>query len=279
MFSIEYIIFLIFIGVFAGISSGLLGLGGGFLMVPLQYFLLTSIGVDSDLALRISLGTSLAIIIPTSLSGAYTHQHRLENILKPGVTLGIFGIIGGILGGITSSYLPYNILSNILGIFLILIAITMLFERNNKNGFFGFKKIKLSLYIGAFFGILVGFSSGLLGIGGGIFLIPILVFLLGFSMKEAIGISSIFISLTAIGGAASYILTGWGINSFPFSLGYISLVNLGIIAIFSIPAAYIGAKLVYKIPEKRLKQIFGIIMIYMGIKMLGLDPISYLLGI
>ncbi len=275
IFSIEYIIFLIFIGIFAGLSSGLLGVGGGFLMVPLQYFLLTSVGVDSDLALRISLGTSLAIIIPTALAGAYTHQHNLKNIVKPGVLLGIFGAIGGILGGITSSHLPADILSIVLGLFLIFIAISMLVKTDSSKTF---KKLKMSTFAGAFFGTLVGFSSGLLGVGGGIFLIPVLVFLLGYSMKKSIGISSIFISLTAIGGTISYILTGWGINTFPFSLGYISLVNLGVIAIFSIPLANLGARLVYKVPEKRLKQIFALIMAYMGIKMLGLDPISYILG-
>lgn len=266
------------IGIFVGISSGLLGVGGGFLMVPLQYILLTSIGVEPDLALRISFGTSLAIIIPTAISGAYTHQHRIGDILKPGILLGIFGLVGGIIGGITSFYLPHDILSIILGIFLVFVAINMLISGND-NFSTRFKPLKLSLPVGAFLGILVGFSSGLIGLGGGIFLIPTLVFLLGFSMKKSIGISLIFVFLTAIGGTASYILTGWGINPFPFSLGYVSVINFVCISAFSIPAAYFGAKLVYKLPEKRLKQIFGVIMAYMGIKILGLDPLSYLLGI
>ena len=68
MFPIEYFIGLMLIGVFAGFASGLLGIGGGFLIVPLQYFLLKYIGVEPDLAILISFGTSLAIIIPTSLS-------------------------------------------------------------------------------------------------------------------------------------------------------------------------------------------------------------------
>lgn len=248
-------------------------------MVPFQYFLLISTGMDPDLALRISLGTSLAIIIPTAFSGAYTHHRKLKNILKPGFILGIFGMFGGILGGVVSSYLPSDILSIILGIFLIFIAISMIIDmKDNMNNSSKFKQLELSIHVSAFFGVLIGFFSGLLGLGGGTFLIPFLVFLLGFSMKNSIGISSVFIALTAIGGTASYILTGWGINPIPFSLGYISLINLLVIAIFSIPTAYIWAKLAYKIPEKRLKQIFAILMIYMGIKMLGFDPISYLLG-
>ena len=80
MFPVEYFLGLIFIGICAGFASGLLGVGGGFLIVPLQYFLLKSIGVDPDLAMLISLGTSLAIIIPTSLSGAYRHSKSLNNI-------------------------------------------------------------------------------------------------------------------------------------------------------------------------------------------------------
>nr|WP_302578980.1 sulfite exporter TauE/SafE family protein [Methanobrevibacter arboriphilus] len=337
---IEYIFFLIIIGIFAGSLAGLLGIGGGFLMVPLQYFLLTSMGVDHDLALRISIGTSLAIIIPTAISGAYSHQCELKNILNIGIILGILGMFGGILGGIASSNLPSNILGSILGFFLIFTSIFMVLnkkiskkdsetdseisikknikkdiESNSENNIeytckddsekdcennieinsklnFNvinndsneidndierdglYSKLKWSIL----FGIIVGFLSGLLGIGGGIFLIPLLI-LLGFTLRRSIAISSVFISLTAIGGTLSYIFTGFGVNTLPYSLGYISLVNFGIIILFSIPMAYFGAKLAYKIPEKRLNQIFAILLFYMGIKMLGLDPISYILGI
>lgn len=98
MFTIEYFVGLILIGIFAGFASGLLGVGGGFLITPLQFFLLKYIGVAPDLAILISFGTSLAIIIPTSLSGAYRHTKSMDNILKPGIRLGIFGVIGGFVG-------------------------------------------------------------------------------------------------------------------------------------------------------------------------------------
>jgi len=257
-------------------ASGLLGVGGGFLMVPLQYFLLSSVGVGSDLALMISFGTSLAIIIPTALSGAYIHSKKLKNILEPGITLGIFGMIGGVFGAIVSSYLPGSILTKIFGVFLIFIAFFILFEDDYSGRF---KRIKISTKIGAIIGVLIGFSSGLLGLGGGIFVIPVLVFLLDYSMREAIGISTIFISLTAVGGMVSYILTGWGVNTLPFSIGYINLINLAIIAIFAVLFANIGAKLAYKLPERRLKQVFALVMIYIGIRVLGLDLISFIVGL
>ena len=76
MFPISFYIGLILIGIVAGFASGLLGVGGGFLIVPLQFFLFTSVGVDPSLAMMVSLGTSLAIIIPTAASGAYQHQKK-----------------------------------------------------------------------------------------------------------------------------------------------------------------------------------------------------------
>lgn len=111
----------------------------------------------------------------------------------------------------------------------------------------------------------MGFSSGFLGIGRGIFIMPALSFL-GFSMRRSIGISSIFISLTAIGGTLSYMSTGLGFSTLPYSLGYVSLINFEVIAIFSIPMAYLGAKLAYKISKNKLNYIFVILMIYMGLK-------------
>ena len=121
VFPVEYFIGLILIGICAGFASGLLGVGGGFLIVPLQYFLLQHIGVNSDLAMLISLGTSLAIIIPTSLSGAYRHSKSMEGIIEPGLKLGAFGILGGVIGGFVASGLPSKILEIIFGCLLIVL--------------------------------------------------------------------------------------------------------------------------------------------------------------
>ena len=269
MFTIEYYLGLILIGIVAGFASGLLGVGGGFLIVPFQYFLLKYIGVAPDLAMLISLGTSLAIIIPTASSGAYKHSQKLDNIIEPGIKLGIFGIIGSFIGGFVASILPSNILEIIFGLLLLFIAIRNILSRDKeeKEARFDFNMITIMIT-----GLFVGFFSGLLGIGGGIFLIVILTMLLGFSMIRAIGTSSVFISLTAVGGTISYIISGWGVNTFPFSLGYVSIINFLLISCFSVPLAQIGAKYAHKLPEKRLKQVFGFVVLYIALKMLGVLP-------
>lgn len=269
MFPIEYFIGLILIGICAGFASGLLGVGGGFLIVPLQYFLLQYIGVNSDLAMLISLGTSLAIIIPTSISGAYRHTRNMDGIINPGLRLGIFGIIGGSIGGFVASGLSSDILEIIFGCLLLFIAVNNIVNINKERED---AKIPFNLLTTGVIGILVGFSSGLLGVGGGIFLIAILTALLGFSMIEAIGTSSIFISLTAIGGFLSYIISGWGVSTFPYSIGYVSIINFILIAAFSVPLASIGAKYAHKVPQKKLKIIFSILVLYMALKMLGILP-------
>lgn len=269
MFPIEYFIGLVLIGICAGFASGLLGVGGGFLIVPLQYFLLKYIGVEPDLAILISFGTSLTIIIPTSFSGAYRHTRAMDDILKPGIRLGIFGIIGGFIGGFVASALPSRVLEIIFGLLLLFITVNNIVNINKEREE---ARIPFNMLTAGIIGLLVGFSSGLLGVGGGIFLIAILTALLGFSMIEAIGTSSIFICLTAIGGFISYMISGWGVSTFPYSIGYVSLVNFALIALFSVPMASLGAKFAHKVPQKKLKIIFSILVLYMALKMLGVLP-------
>ena len=269
MFPIEYFIGLILIGIFAGFASGLLGVGGGFLIVPLQYFLLKYIGVEPNLAILISFGTSLAIIVPTSLSGAYRHTRTMGGIVKPGIQLGIFGIIGSAIGGFVASSLPSGVLEIIFGCLLLFIAVKNIVDINKEREE---AKIPFNLISTGIIGFLVGFSSGLLGVGGGIFLIAILTALLGFSLIEAIGTSSVFICLTAIGGLVSYMITGWGVSTFPYSIGYVSLINFALIACFSVPLASLGAKFAHKLPQKKLKIIFSILVLYIALKMLGILP-------
>ena len=231
MFPIEYFIGLILIGICAGFASGLLGVGGGFIIVPLQYFLLKYIGVEPDLAMLISLATSLAIIVPTSLSGAYRHTRTMDNIIKPGLRLGIFGIIGGVIGGFVASGLPSRILEIIFGCLLLFIAVNNIININKERQD---SKIPFNLLSTA--------------------------------------TSSIFISVTAIGGFLSYVVSGWGVNTFPYSIGYVSIINFVLITAFSVPLASVGAKFAHKVPQKKLKIVFSILVMYMALKMLGILP-------
>lgn len=217
----------------------------------------------------VALGTSLAIIIPTSISGAYRHSKSTDNMVKPGIKLGVFGIIGGIIGGQLANIMPTDILETLFGLFILFIAIYNIVTINNEKSE---AKVKFNLVNASIIGVSIGILSGLLGVGGGVFLIVALTAILGFKMVDAVGISSVFISLTAVGGITSYIISGWGVNPFPYSIGYVNLINFFFIAIFSVPLAYFGANVSHKLSNKRLKQIFSIILIYIGLRMLGILP-------
>ena len=183
MFPISFYIGLILIGIVAGFAAGLLGVGGGFLIVPLQFFLFTSVGVDPSLAMMVSLGTSLAIIIPTASSGAYQHQKKNKSILKPGIRLAIFGILGGFCGGILANSIPTRILQIIFACLLFIIALDMLFGSRSD----GEKAlIEFNLLNAAIVGFSIGIISGLFGVGGGVFLSPALCIFFGFTLIQAI---------------------------------------------------------------------------------------------
>ena len=118
---IFYIVALLATGAMVGFASGLLGVGGGFIMVPVQFFLLTSIGVDPTTAIRVAFGTSLAVILPTAISGAIGHKRRGAVLTGPMAFMSISGIIAAFLGGTLASNMPGMYLRIIFG-FLVLVA-------------------------------------------------------------------------------------------------------------------------------------------------------------
>lgn len=261
-----YIVILVLTGMLVGFTTGLLGLGGGFIMVPILFFLLENLGVDSTLAIRMAFGTSLAAILPTALSSSYGHYRKHEVILKAAMIMGIFGFGGALIGGYISAHTPGDILKIIFALILLLVALRMLIfkEPTDKKE----KRDNLMLFI--VWGFIAGLTSGLVGIGGGVILIPVMVLLFGFNMVEAAGTSSAFIVLTSLGGILSYISSGLNTSGLPpYSLGYINLLQLVMIIGCSIPMAQFGTWAAHRLPEKQLRYIFVILLIFISFKMLG----------
>ncbi len=260
------IIALLITGLGVGFASGLLGVGGCFIMVPVQFWALKSIGVDPTIAIRIAFGTNLLVVLPTAFSGAVTHHRRGAVLWKAGVTFGIAGAIGAFFGAFIASHLPGKVLTVAFGIAVILGALRMLTAKPPQI------TDEPSDSIAAFilWGIPLGIVSGIIGIGGGVLMIPIMVFFLKFKMHQAVGTSTALMIFTAIGGSISFLVNGLGVQGLPpYSTGYLNWLQWILLAGCSIPMAILGARVAHLLPSKQLKYIFIAVMFYMGFKMIG----------
>ena len=261
-----YIFILICTGVAVGFTTGLLGIGGGFLMVPILYFLFLNLGIEPTLAIRTAFGTSLAIIIPTAISSAIAHNREKQVEVKASLYIGGAGFTGALLGGYIASNTPGDILRVIFALVLLIVALRMFLFKEKETSVNKKESVLIFLVIG----FITGIMSGLVGVGGGIILIPALIFLLGYGIRYAGGTSSAVIILTSLGGIISYIINGISVTGLPaYSLGYVNVLALFVIAVFSIPMAQIGSIVSRKVPENILRYIFIVVMVFISLQMLG----------
>lgn len=256
---------LLITGIISGTASGLFGVGGGFLMTPVQFWLYTDGGMDSTIATRLAFGTSLAVMIPTMISGALAHHRRGTVNWAAAVPMGCAATLGGIAGGTLASYLPGIVLRTFFALVIILMAIRMFWhvydcpvcEPRGSTG----------IYL--ILGLIIGIVSGLAGIGGGVLLVPVLVILLGYSMHNAVGTSSACLIFSSAGAVAAYIFHGFGVAGLPpFSIGYVDLLTFAILAITTVPLARFGVRFAHSCSGRNLQIVFAAVLILIGVMML-----------
>ncbi|GAH58382.1 unnamed protein product [marine sediment metagenome] len=116
----------------------------------------------------------------------------------------------------------------------------------------------------------VGIVTGLLGIGGGMLMVPVMVLALKFKMHNAVATSLAFVAITSVGGIIGYIINGLGVpNLPPYSIGYVNLLSWFLLAVTGVGMAQVGAITAHRLPAKQLRYVFIGVMFYMGLKMLG----------
>jgi uncharacterized protein len=261
MDTILYFASLIITGITAGTASGLFGVGGGFLMTPVQYWLSTSGGMDSTLATRLAFGTSLAVMIPTMISGAFAHHSRGAVNWKAAVPMGCSAIFGGLAGGTLATHLPGIVLRTFFAILIIIMAVRMIWHIRSCPACEPRGSIGIYLCIG----FLIGGVSGLAGIGGGVLLVPVLVILLGYPMHTAVGTSSACLIFSSAGAVAAYVINGLGVAGLPpYSVGYVDLVTFAILAATTIPLARFGVRCAHGCSGRNLQIVFAGVLILIG---------------
>ncbi|WP_297795573.1 sulfite exporter TauE/SafE family protein [uncultured Marinobacter sp.] len=251
------------LGAFAGTLAGLFGIGGGLIIVPVLIFSFGLQGISTEIAAHMAVGTSLATIVFTSMSSIRSHHLHAAvrwDIFKP-MTVGI--VMGALVGAWTASLLSGPALELVIGVFVILVALKMIFEVNPKPG----RVVPGPAGLGAAGGG-IGWASAIFGIGGGTLTVPYLSWC-NVNMQQAVGTSAACGLPIAVAGALGNIWTGWGSPELPtLSLGFIYLPALLGIILTSVFFARVGANLAHRMNARLLKRIFAIMLILVGIRFL-----------
>ena len=247
----------------AGFMAGLLGVGGGIIMVPALYYAFTVLDFDIVTRMHLSVGTSLAIIIPTSIISTKTHMEYDAVDFKMVKSFGIF-ILFGVVGG---TFLAVNLKTPALvlffSIFAFIVGLFFIFVREKLME----NPKKISNFVKNISGIIIGFISVPLGIGGGSLMVPFMR-TFGYDIRKSIGTAAAVGFLIAVSGSITMITGGKIIDnvSTPFSLGYVNLLGFIVFVPVTMIMARIGAKAVYKIDKKLLSKIFGTFLIIVAVR-------------
>ena len=247
----------------AGFMAGLLGVGGGIVMVPALYYAFTVLDFDIVTRMHLSVGTSLAIIIPTSIISTMTHKEYDAVDFKMVRSFGVF-ILAGVIGG---TFLAVNLKTPALvlffSIFALMVGLFFIFLREKLVD----NPKKISTIVKNISGVIIGFISVPLGIGGGSLMVPFMR-TFGYDIRKSIGTAAAVGFLIAVTGTVTMITGGKIIDNVntPYSVGYINLLGFAVFVPVTMVMARIGAKVVHKIDKKLLSKIFGIFLILVSIR-------------
>ena len=236
-----------------GFLSGLFGIGGGLITVPVLFYIFDTIGLDRVFIMHLAVGTSFSIIIPTSIISTMTHMKFKAvdfNIVK---TFGVFVIIGVILGTIFATNLKTVNLILFFSILTIFFAFYFFISKEEPNPV----QKKMSLIMKIILGFLSGFLSAPIGIGGGIINTPILK-IFGYSINKAIGSSAAIGFLISAVGALGFVTAGSYLNiDAPLSFGFVNIPAFLIFVPITTLVARIGAKTAHKVDKQLIGKLYG----------------------
>jgi hypothetical protein len=251
-------------GFFIGVAAAAFGIGGGVLNVPLVYFLLASRGVADGPAFKSALATSMFAMFFTSLSAGAGH-YRGQNFIRGAIPwLAVGSIAGAQLGASAAVWLPGVALKIVFGIVLLFLAWRMAPERKPAAA----AARPAPPYALAALGAVTGVFGAMLGIGGGVLIIPTLCLMYAAPFHNAVGTSSIFIIFTSLSAFARFMLAAPAV-SLPYSIGYVNWP----IAAALVPGCMLGAapgvRLMLRANPKPLRFAFATVISLVAFKLLG----------
>lgn len=245
-------------GALTGLLAGVFGVGGGAVVVPVLYEVFRVIGVPEDVRMPLCVGTSLAVIIPTSIRSF--NAHRAKGMVDMSI-LKIWAVpvvLGVVLGSYIARFAPADLFKIIFVIVAVFSALRLLFAADRwKLGAQMPGKVLMSIY-----GAVIGVLSALMGIGGGQ-LSSLFMTFYGRPIHQAVATSSGLGVIISIPGALGFIYAGWPKMAVlpPLSLGYVSLIGFMLFVPTSVWTAPIGARLAHRLSKRKLEVVFGLFLL------------------
>ena len=250
-------------GCIAGVLAGLFGIGGGIVIVPVLEAALGILGVDAAIRMHVAVATSLATIIPTSISSALAHHQRKSVDVEIVKRWAIFVLAGALLGAWIASQVHSRVLAMVFATLALLVAAKLVFLPETRN-------LTNEVPRGPLVPVIptsIGFFSSMMGIGGGTFSVMTLT-LFNEPIHRAVGTAALFGLVISLPATVGFIVTGWGDTRLPpGSLGYVSLVGFALIAPATVLAAPLGAKIAHRLTQKRLSMLFGAFLVIASVRL------------
>jgi uncharacterized membrane protein YfcA len=252
-------------GLIAGYLTGVFGIGGGIVLVPVLLYYCRSAGVSSLVATHVAMGTSLLVVIFVSGAQTWAYWRANQVIWRAVVLVALAGVVGALLGSSIAAGLEGPSLRRIFG-FVLLVAVARLFSGKRKQG----KELEPNLAPQPLLatGVLVGLVSSLSGVGGALIAIPLMYTYLRFPLRKAFGTSSAAIVITAAAGAAGYLIRGWGNEFLPPGMpGFIAWQPAIPLILGAVPGGIIGTRLAARADTPLVRKIYAVILLVVTLRM------------
>tara|TARA_B100000575_G_C23121488_1_gene649093 strand:- start:859 stop:1644 length:786 start_codon:yes stop_codon:yes gene_type:complete len=244
-----------------GFVAGLFGIGGGLITVPFLYYIFSTIGINQSYLMHLAVGTSFAIIIPTSTASVLTHNKFKAVDFEIVRSYGIFVILGVAAGTIFAASIKTKSMILFFSIIIFLLGTYLLLLKENEKKVL----VNIKLYLKIILGFIVGFISAPMGIGGAVMNVPLLKFF-GYSINKAIGSAAAIGFLIAVFGALGFYISGTFLNvNLPLSLGFVNIPAFLIFIPITTLMARVGAKTVHRINKNKISKLFGIFLLLVAI--------------
>jgi len=253
-------------GILVGILAGLFGIGGGAIIVPVLYEVFRVLDVPEDIRMQMCIGSSLAIIVPTTVRSYIAHKKRGAVIPQVVRIWALPAIVGVAIGSVVATFAPGAVFKIAFVVFATFISIRMLFGGDRFN--LGNELPGRGLL--AFFGFITGLFSSLVGVSGGAVSNAVLT-LYGQPMQRAVATSAgIGVPIT-IAGTIGYMLAGWPHMAQlpPLSIGFVSILGFVLMAPVSSYTASYGVRLAHWLPKRKLEIGFGIFLMFASLRFIA----------